>query len=825
MATATSDDFKKIASDFAPPKDTTRGALPVVGEKTGGRLQFLDGLRGIAALLVMLFHFYSPKVSQLNFYLRPVTPAAVRLLLTNAYAGVEIFFVLSGFVIAYTLRNEICTLRFAGNFMVRRCIRLDLPFWTVIFIAVGYRCFLWHHYTGDILGAWGVGTILANMFYVNDLLHLPRALGISWTLCLEVQFYLAIIVILMVVQQARRFISDRAANGALFLIFAPLAAVSLYYHYALDVYDFRGTWYMFALGATLAWVVTQKIRDYWFWLFLIATVGGQFWRPDLPAAVTIATALSIYVCAKRNKMSSWLTWRPIQELGKISYSLYLCHYLVGMAVISVLLSYNDHSIFSAIFAYLAAVVLSIVAAKQLHYWVESPCIALAKRLKPARRAAAAATDAQASVSAPALDLSLRNREGGNGAAEDFKKIGNDFPPPVTEAARAKPAHAPTSARSSQKAGRLLFIDGLRGVAALLVMLFHFYTPKVSTIFGPLHAVVPFPLEWICMQGYVGVEIFFVLSGFVIAYTLRNDVCTPGFAANFMVRRSIRLDPPYWTVLAITVLYRCFLWHHYTGLILGSLGIRSVLLNMFYLAGTPSQPLWVGVAWTLCLEVRFYLCFIAILVISQQAARWISPGAGRWAFGLVFVPLTTVSIFHRYGSGELDFIGTWYMFAMGVTLAWAITGKMKDRWFWVVLFAALTGELWAVDFRAAIAVGAALMIYAAARLNKMSTWLSWGWCQKLGKISYSLYLIHVAVGMAVMDIFYSYGDHSSFCAVVTYIVASLLSLLAAHYLQLLVEGPCVNLAKLLKPARHPTPKAKEAAAPAVTAALSGQLATA
>ncbi len=71
-------------------------------------------------------------------------------------------------------------------------------------------------------------------------------------------------------------------------------------------------------------------------------------------------------------------------------------------------------------------------------------------------------------------------------------------------------------------------------------------------------------EWlraISRYGTYGVQVFFVLSGFVIAHSLRDNPLTRASIGNFMLRRQIRLDPPYWTMLAIaltvSVLVRLF----------------------------------------------------------------------------------------------------------------------------------------------------------------------------------------------------------------------------------------------------------------------------
>ncbi len=89
-----------------------------------------------------------------------------------------------------------------------------------------------------------------------------------------------------------------------------------------------------------------------------------------------------------------------------------------------------------------------------------------------------------------------------------------------------------------KKQRFLFVDGLRGVAALAVVLFHFRGAVNETAGDWIWPV----FEKLFSYGYLGVDIFFVISGLVIPLSVRNAKHTPGFLLRFAVRRSIRLDP-------------------------------------------------------------------------------------------------------------------------------------------------------------------------------------------------------------------------------------------------------------------------------------------
>jgi hypothetical protein len=92
-------------------------------------------------------------------------------------------------------------------------------------------------------------------------------------------------------------------------------------------------------------------------------------------------------------------------------------------------------------------------------------------------------------------------------------------------------------------GRSTFIDALRGIAAFSVACYHITRWSYGSLQEPASDFIPSILQVWFDHGWVGVQVFFVISGFVIAYSVRNARITPGYLANYVLRRSIRLDPP------------------------------------------------------------------------------------------------------------------------------------------------------------------------------------------------------------------------------------------------------------------------------------------
>src|SRR5262245_16921516 len=163
----------------------------------------------------------------------------------------------------------------------------------------------------------------------------------------------------------------------------------------------------------------------------------------------------------------------------------------------------------------------------------------------------------------------------------------------------------TPTRAGQRSlMRLQFIDGMRGIAASAVMLFHFNERVGHPWWGE-----PF------QQGYLGVAIFFVLSGFVICMSVGDRSVGVGFLGRFALRRSVRLDILYWVSIAATIAVGV-LGRDY-GVNQKPITAPQVAAHLFYLQGIlgyePLSPIY----WTLCYEIQFYLTLVVLIWTMQR----------------------------------------------------------------------------------------------------------------------------------------------------------------------------------------------------------------
>jgi peptidoglycan/LPS O-acetylase OafA/YrhL len=151
--------------------------------------------------------------------------------------------------------------------------------------------------------------------------------------------------------------------------------------------------------------------------------------------------------------------------------------------------------------------------------------------------------------------------------------------------------------------RVPALDGLRGIAILAVLLFHYAGGALhqshSAIVGAISMAIGF--------GWTGVDLFFVLSGFLITGILYDTRGAPNYYKNFYARRALRIVPAYYLLMTIYVLLTAFLHLHWK---------PAHLFFLIYL-GYPAILIWpylesissfvvVGHLWSLCAEEQFYL---------------------------------------------------------------------------------------------------------------------------------------------------------------------------------------------------------------------------
>lgn len=346
------------------------------------------------------------------------------------------------------------------------------------------------------------------------------------------------------------------------------------------------------------------------------------------------------------------------------------------------------------------------------------------------------------------------------------------------------------AGNQQKADRSYFenLDGLRFFCFLAVFFFHCFNTdlpeiKNNTLF---HTVK----ESIFGNGFLGVNFFFVLSGFLITFLLIKEklAITQINIRNFWIRRILRIWPLYYACV-----FYGFVIFPYTKLIAG--GVPDETANPWYYIGFISNFDYInkglpdatglGVLWSVAIEEQFYLAWPVILFLFPVKKFWI-PLITILAGSLVFRALNDVPILHEMHT--LSCIGD---MALGGLGAWLVLNSARFKntvsnfstWIIVFIYLAfaavflfrdelLLGNYWLRVFERIFISGIMLLIileqcYAKNSFYKMG---QFKWASRLGLVTYGLYCLHFIVIAIVAGLAKFAGLHTQVWQVVFLIPA-------------------------------------------------------
>lgn len=320
----------------------------------------IDLLRGIAALMVCYFHFTS-NTAHYGSYL----PDGNILKTTGSYGwlGVEIFFVISGFVIPYSLYNSNYSLHKVFSFLKKRWLRIEPPYIVTIFlILINWKFYGWL-WAYDVDIDWK--QVLSHFIYIPQFIGYPWINEIFWTLAIEFQFYLFIAISFVGFNHPKKLI--KLLTCALFIL--P--------HFVFNdnrfVFSYSS---LFLLGISAFWYRTQTIGKGIYSLLVIGfTVLATLQFPNENITIPLVALVTSVIIA-------FVNFRSVvgQFTGKISYSLYLTHGLIGgnFLLFSMYLEQVKSSEMVRSILIFAAIFISIIFAYIFYICVEKPSQNLSK---------------------------------------------------------------------------------------------------------------------------------------------------------------------------------------------------------------------------------------------------------------------------------------------------------------------------------------------------------------------------------------------------------------------------------------------------------------
>ncbi|MGC2401199.1 MAG: acyltransferase [Acidobacteriaceae bacterium] len=322
--------------------------------------------------------------------------------------------------------------------------------------------------------------------------------------------------------------------------------------------------------------------------------------------------------------------------------------------------------------------------------------------------------------------------------------------------------------------RIVALDGLRGVAAIMVLLHHsllmlpvfadyeWYSRVPAHLsFGKfLLLQTPLRLIW---AGQERAIMFFVLSGFVLCLPWLSG--KPQSFGRFILGRFCRIYPPYIAAMALAALASVLIGGHVlpkASVYFNELGWArnpdaGTLPSMLLVLTNHHSDYINEAVWSLTWEVRVALIFPLLML---PILRWRNVGAVQvYAFLLLFGQAARHLLTAHPDLGEMLALGCRYTgcFVLGTAIAmnrvkigeWFASRRPMFGWLCLTLALLICWAPWPHFHDEIVAIGAALLIVAIIGSAKLKQWLAKNYWLWLGKQSYSLYLIHVPVVMAIV----------------------------------------------------------------------------
>ncbi|MFJ8462823.1 acyltransferase family protein [Streptomyces swartbergensis] len=306
-------------------------------------------------------------------------------------------------------------------------------------------------------------------------------------------------------------------------------------------------------------------------------------------------------------------------------------------------------------------------------------------------------------------------------------------------------------RRKDSGGRLRALDGLRLVAALMVAAYHYggRDGEVSEAWGS-SPKEQFPtLHEYFAYGCLGVQVFFVISGFVI--------CMSGWGRplkSFFASRASRLLPAYWVAVALVTAVFALPMVAYK-----AVSPSDALVNLTMLQMPLGVDRVLGVCWTLWAEVRFYALFALCVVLPGADRRRVIMFCAGWMLAAVIaanahMPLLDIVVMPEYAPFFIGGVGLYLVhldrrdaYGWGiVAVSWLIGQHFAVQGLWH------PAEAGGFSYRSSLGIVLVVtfgFIAVAAIALGWLRWANWRWLTVAGALTYPFYLVHEHLGWVVI----------------------------------------------------------------------------
>lgn len=316
-------------------------------------------------------------------------------------------------------------------------------------------------------------------------------------------------------------------------------------------------------------------------------------------------------------------------------------------------------------------------------------------------------------------------------------------------------------QTSHPMGRIPALDGIRGLAISLVLWFHIYDPLRNNL--PNHHFLGRIADFGRFT-WSGVDLFFVLSGFLIGGILLDAVDSRTYYRTFYIRRAYRILPLYAAILVLTfAIDLCFQREH-----LAQFLYYPLFLQNFHMAATASfGAVHVGVTWSLAVEEQFYLTMpwvvgalsrrklailLSALIVAAALLRatLLSVFPDNWVAIHVLTPCRadalSIGVLIALGVREPRVLSLMRRYSGAAYTLFAILLLISLRVMWGH-FEPLTGRAFGMEY-SFLAIFYGLLLLSTLLSTRLSAIFSFGPLRFMGNIAYGIYLLHRLINFSL-----------------------------------------------------------------------------
>jgi peptidoglycan/LPS O-acetylase OafA/YrhL len=344
---------------------------------------------------------------------------------------------------------------------------------------------------------------------------------------------------------------------------------------------------------------------------------------------------------------------------------------------------------------------------------------------------------------------------------------------------------------------MLFLDALRAFASVLILLHHFalYPPLCDNAEPIIGSVI----DW--FRDYARfTQVFFVVGGYVMARTMSARSWGLPRVGTFLIQRYCRLGIPYLAAILLAIAACAFGRGWLPGDVVGATPtFPQIVAHLFFLQEFLGYEHLSAGLWFVCINFQLGLIYAIMLCLRDAITRWLGSPRGAPSTDVPMIAgwvLSLFSLFYFNLHSKWDSWAIYFFpyFFMGIVVHRALQNRRSNAGFWIYVIVVVVAMAFDWRWRLVSAVVVGLLLFGTGITGVATRWPKSRLIARMGKVSYSLFLVHFPVLIIIATIWEKFGWNSPCQAVAGLFAAFLASVVAAFFFHRYIELSAADLSR-------------------------------